>query len=320
MAFIEYIYEDRNNHANDHAGEMWFSFIEFAHSLLCLNGKMSFFQSVQKWLSASLAFFSDFTINGDGQLRKKRIDFNAYDGIKKSAADICGAAITIHVARTKFNLKHVIPISESMVSSTTGKRPDFVATDGTQYSLFESKASINQVRAKAISDGLTQLNSVASINHNGKIINNFREKVLVSTDLNHTGDHVCCGIIDPDEKGDVIINFSLVDGLKEYYHFVKKIIDSNECVSKRNLFDRNITLSKFETDELTIELGMITDLYECCEFDGLSLQTINRALDFHSMTLFEENYNETIFEDGVYIKVQAKSDDYYDLILANYEH
>ena len=87
MARIDYTYEDRRNPGNNYAGRMKFTPANFAYSLLCLNGKLSLHSSVQKVLSAFFTYFSDFTTNGHGKLRKKKIDIDAYDGIKKSTAD-----------------------------------------------------------------------------------------------------------------------------------------------------------------------------------------------------------------------------------------
>ena len=131
---------------------------------------------------------------------------DAYDGIKKMS-DIYGAALTVLIAQKKYGHKLVIPLKDSSVTSSTGERPDFLATDGVHYSLFESKASIDYVASYAKKKGISQLNSVSSVNYGSNAVNTFKEKVLVSTNFRNRArtsrrQKIICNIYDPDFKGD----------------------------------------------------------------------------------------------------------------------
>ena len=188
MAVVQCNYFDKRLRSQIGLGNMSVSRGDFACALLSLHGTYrSKVSKFLEYLSSLLKVSARFSFPIAGNLSYRLRSGNVYDGVLREESDLFASSIAVLVAKKKYKHRHVFTLSERQVITSNGRRPDFLATNGNDYSLFESKGSFTYGRTISegtVRDGIDQLNAVSAvILDNGEVVSNFKEKVVVATSL-----------------------------------------------------------------------------------------------------------------------------------------
>lgn len=276
--------------------------VDYIHALLLMNGTLGFTKKVKLFFSYLFKLICDLDFSSCGVYVSRDFE-KTYDGVKREMAEIYGAANTIIVALKQFSQKSIFPFN----ASSKGMRPDFIAEDSAgHHFLFESKGSINQVRASDVDKSIKQINNILSTKKYGS----FSAGYSVVSDFNsNSSKPLSIRIYDPRLDDFVFTKISFEKALKLFRECVCNIIDDKSKKSLMLSFDDKkyicITISLNKEEKLIF--GIDEELY----YEHRSYDVCCQKEDFCSTKDNVLNRNvleEETFDDGLYLKILKEHD------------
>ena len=276
--------------------EVVFKKVDYIHALLLLNEPLKFTKRAKLFLSYLYKLSCDLSFSHESITISR--DFSkTYDGTKREMSEIYGAANTIIVALKQLGQKSIFPFDEFV----SGMRPDFISKDSKgNYSLFESKGSINRVKTSDVDKSIKQINSRLlskkpySFIRGYSVISDFNLNISKSLSLR---------IYDPKSDGEKNKSFDFVKRLKQYHSCICNILNDNEddivhlSVNEKDFFGIHIAIN--EKEELV--LGIEEDIYS--DYSSCDACYIDETYIHSNVVYINDVPEEELFDDGLYLKI-----------------